>query len=81
MEMNKKLYYTIIIPLIILGFIFPAIQSYLLFVLILIAIYFTWIESMKKLKKAEGEDEIRRIIVPLILLMVFIVLFIISLIP
>lgn len=78
-EINKKLYYTIITPLIILGFVFPAIRIYLLAVLILVASCSLWIESREKLKKTEGEEEISRIIVPLILFMLFLVLFIISL--
>lgn len=77
-EMNKKLYYAIIIPLFIIGFIFPASQSYLMFVLILVSSLFLLIESKEKLKKAEGEEEIRNVIVPLILLMLPVVLFIIS---
>ncbi|MBU8907523.1 hypothetical protein [Desertibacillus haloalkaliphilus] len=76
--MNKKLYYAIIIPLIIIGFIFLEIRTYVLLFLILIGGYSGWKDYRRKLKKAEGEEEIRQAIVPLILLIIFIVLFIVS---
>lgn len=76
--MNNKLYSSIIIPLIIIGFIFPEIRTYVLFALILIGVYSGWKDVRKKLNKAEGE-EIQQALVPLILLMLFVVLFIISL--
>ena len=78
--MNKKLYYLIITPLVIAGFGFPEIQSNLLFVLILVASYYTWTEYKTKLKKAKGEEEIKRVIVPLILLFLFVALFLFSII-
>lgn len=56
----KKLYYAIITPILIIGFIFPASQNYLLLVLILVSGYFTWIEYEGKLKNAEGEEELRK---------------------
>lgn len=77
--MNKKLYYAIITPLIIIGFIYPASITYVLLALIVVGGFSGWNDYRRKLKKAEGEEEIQQAIVPLILLMLFVVLFIISL--
>ncbi len=78
--MNKKLYYAIITPLVMIGFIFSEIRIYVLLALILVGGYSGWKDYRKKLEKAaEGEEEIQQATVPLILLMLFVVLFIISL--
>lgn len=76
--MNNKLYYAIITPLIIIGFIFTEIRTYVLLALILVGGYFGWKDFRRKLKNAEGEEEIQQVIVPLILLMLPVVLFILS---
>lgn len=73
------LYYAIIIPLIILGFIFPASITYVVLALVLVVSFSGWKDLRRKLEKAEGEEEIRQAIVPLILVMLPVVLFIISL--
>nr|WP_106779435.1 hypothetical protein [Lysinibacillus timonensis] len=74
--MKNKLYYAIITALIIIGFIFPVSQSFLLAVLFFVASYFLWKKYKERLKHAEGEEEITRSVVALILLTFLVVIYI-----
>lgn len=52
-------------------------KHFRLFILMTISMVFSSLEYRKKLKRAEGEEEIRQITVPLILSTLFFILFII----
>lgn len=58
-------------------FVFIVKKHFRLFILMTISMVFSSLEYRKKLKRAEGEEEIRQITVPLILSTLFFILFII----
>ncbi|KAB8135762.1 hypothetical protein F9U64_10855 [Gracilibacillus oryzae] len=81
--MSNKLYYIVITPMIIIGlpiiYYYPGSYTYVLLALVTAATYFSAKDTREKLKKAEGEEEIRQAIVPMILIAIVFILAIVSL--